>query len=160
MCAATPVMRTATAADASAIAGLLGAAFAEYRPFYTPQGFAATIPPRDVIASRIEEGPVWICLNPGVVATLGAVRKGTDLYLRSMAVHPRARRAHIGRLLLDAAEEFAREQQCRDLVLSTTPFLDRAIALYRRYGFERTSEPPHDLFGTPLFTMRKHLAVL
>ncbi|HEV8659305.1 MAG TPA: hypothetical protein VGS96_11840 [Thermoanaerobaculia bacterium] len=43
----------------------------------------------------------------------------------------------------------------RDLVLSTTPFLDRAIALYERCGFRRTDEPPHDRFGTPLFTMRK-----
>jgi ribosomal protein S18 acetylase RimI-like enzyme len=85
------------------------------------------------------------------------VRKGPDLYLRSMAVHPRVRRGHIGRRLLEIAEDFARQQGCSDLVLSTTPFLDRAIALYDRYGFRRTTEPPNDLLGTPLFTMRKRL---
>jgi hypothetical protein len=41
------------------------------------------------------------------------------------------------------------------LLLSTTPFLDRAIRLYEKFGFRRNGEPPHDLFGTPLITMDK-----
>lgn len=106
--------------------------------------------------SRI--APSLVCESPGVFGTLGALRSGDDLYLRSMAVHPRVRRGHIGRRLLEIAEEFAREEGCDGLVLSTTPLLDRAIALDQRYGFRRTAEPPHDLFGTPLFTMRKRVA--
>ena len=27
--------------------------------------------------------------------------------------------------------------------------------LYERFGFQRTSDEPHELFGTPLFTMEK-----
>jgi ribosomal protein S18 acetylase RimI-like enzyme len=41
------------------------------------------------------------------------------------------------------------------MLLSTAPFLDRAIRLYERFGFRRTNEGPHDLFGTPLFSMEK-----
>jgi GNAT superfamily N-acetyltransferase len=149
--------RRATPSDARAIAALLAASFAEYRPFYTPAGYAATTPPSEVIAERIDEGPVWVCDHFGLIGTLGSVRKGADLYLRGMAVHPLVRRGHIGRRLLEIAEEFARGERCEGLVLSTTPFLDRAIALYQRYGFVRTVDPPHDLFGTPLFTMRKRI---
>jgi hypothetical protein len=42
-------------------------------------------------------------------------------------------------------------------VLSTTPFLDAAIALYERCGFRRTAGGPLELAGTPLFTMEKRL---
>lgn len=42
-------------------------------------------------------------------------------------------------------------------VLSTTPFLARAIRLYEQSGFQPTTEGPSDLFGTPLFTMVKTL---
>jgi ribosomal protein S18 acetylase RimI-like enzyme len=104
------------------------------------------------------EGPVWIVIEENaIVGTLGAIAKGDDLYLRSMAVSPRARGRKIGWHLLETASLFAGD---RDLVLSTTPFLDRAIALYERWGFRHTDEPPHDLFGTPLFTMRKKCSVL
>jgi ribosomal protein S18 acetylase RimI-like enzyme len=43
----------------------------------------------------------------------------------------------------------------RRLFLSTTPFLDRAISLYERFGFQRNEEGLRELFGTPLFTMEK-----
>jgi hypothetical protein len=43
------------------------------------------------------------------------------------------------------------------LFLSTTPFLTHAIVLYEGLGFQRSNEGPHDLFGTPLFTMVKTL---
>jgi ribosomal protein S18 acetylase RimI-like enzyme len=72
-----------------------------------------------------------------------------------MAVSPRARGNRLGELLLEVVESFAAESNLSRLFLSTTPFLDRAIALYRNYGFERTEEGPHELFGTPLFTMEK-----
>jgi ribosomal protein S18 acetylase RimI-like enzyme len=74
-----------------------------------------------------------------------------------MAVLPRARGKKIGWSLLKAVEHFARRQNCRRMFLSTTPFLHRAIRLYERFGFRRGAEGPHELFGTPLFTMVKRL---
>ena len=76
-----------------------------------------------------------------------------------MAVLPTARGQRIGELLLVHVEQFAVSKGFRRLFLSTTPFLDRALRLYEKFGFRRTDEGPNDLFGTPLFTMEKAIAV-
>jgi hypothetical protein len=44
------------------------------------------------------------------------------------------------------------------MYLSATPFLLRAIQFYENFGFARSAEGPHDLFGTPLFTMVKNVS--
>src|SRR6476660_4479058 len=152
------VIRLAAPGDASSIASVLYEAFAEYEPLYTPEAFAATTPTSEQIEVRISEGPVWVAVQDGpVVGTVGATPKGNGLYVRGMAVLPTARGHRIGELLLVALETFASAQGYSRLFLSTTPFLDRAIRLYEAWGFRRDNEGPHDLFGTPLFTMTKDL---
>ncbi len=152
-------VRLAGPVDAPAIASLLSESFVEYTPRYTPDGYAATsITPAEV-ASRIKEGPVWIAVRDGtIVGTVSVVPKGESLYIRGMAVLPAARGQRIGELLLGHIEKFAAGGTFRRLLLSTTPFLDRAIRLYEHFGFQRTSEGATDLFGTPLFSMEKLLS--
>jgi GNAT superfamily N-acetyltransferase len=141
------------------IASVLNEAFAEYRSLYTDEGFAATTPNSDQIERRMLEGPVWIALRDDDAAgTVSVVLRGEELYIRGMAVLPSSRGLHLGELLLKHAEDFALGHNCKRLILSTTPFLLRAIRLYERAGFERTTDGPHDLFGTPLFTMVKNLS--
>jgi len=153
-----PRARLAARSDAPAIAAILRQAFAEYRPLYTPQAFAATTPTAAQIAARWDEGPVWVVAVAGQVAgTVAAVPIGSGLYVRSMAVLPEARGRGLGGLLLRQAEQHAVEQGLSRLLLSTTPFLHQAIRLYERYGFQRTELGPHDLHGTPLFTLEKTL---
>lgn len=149
-------IRVAQLTDAPAIASLLAAAFSEYLPLYTPEGYAATtIAPEDIVR-RLEEGPIWVSIKDGlIVGTVSVVLKGKSLYVRGMAVLPSARGQRIGSLLLTQVEKFAVSKGVQRLFLSTTPFLDRAIKLYEHFGFRRTSEGPHELFGTPLFTMEK-----
>jgi len=72
-----------------------------------------------------------------------------------MAVVPSARGQGIGKMLLAEVESFARAGGFKRMLLSTTPSLDDAIRLYQRFGFKRIDEGPHDLAGTPLFTMEK-----
>jgi GNAT superfamily N-acetyltransferase len=144
--------------DASVIASVLRGSFVEYESFYTPEAFAATISTPEQIRARIEEGPVWIALRDGVVVgTVSAVARGESLYIRGMAVDPRERGSGTGRALLDCAQKFAVRGGFKSLLLSTTPFLSHAIWLYEKYGFGRTGDGPHDLLGTPLFTMVKVL---
>jgi GNAT superfamily N-acetyltransferase len=134
-------------------------AFEGYRPLYTPEAFAATTPSADQIRQRWDEGPVWIALQDGhPVGTVAAAPRGAALYMRSMAVLPASRGSGCGGLLLAAVEAFAASHGHHRLVLSTTPFLHPAIRLYERAGFMRSGAAPHDLAGTPLFTMEKELA--
>ena len=148
----------AVSEDAASIASVLHEAFVEYESLYTREGFAATTPATAQVQDRIEEGPVWVVLdNDAVVGTVSVVPKGESLYVRGMAIVPAARGRRIGELLLRQVERFASERGFKRLSLSTTPFLDRAIQLYERHGFKRSSEGPHDLSGTPLFTMEKIL---
>jgi len=149
-------IRRAVETDALEIALLLHKAFVEYESLYTPGGFAATVLTPEQVVTRMREGPVWIVVHNGsVVATGAAVQKDAGLYIRGMAVAPEARGGRIGELLLHEVECFAKEARVQRLFLSTTPFLTRAIRLYEKWGFQRTTEGPHDLFGTPLFTMEK-----
>lgn len=151
-------VRTAAPEEAPAIAAVLAAAFAEYEPAYTPQAFSATTPTSEQILHRFHEGPVWVGLHEdSIVGTVAAAPRGERLYVRSMGVLPNMRGHRMGWLLLRYVESFASQHGYRSLFLSTTPFLDAAIALYERFGFTRTDEGPHDLFGTPLFTMVKEL---
>jgi N-acetylglutamate synthase-like GNAT family acetyltransferase len=149
-------IRLAHPQDAPAIAQVLYESFVEYEALYTPEGFAATAPNADLIKTRMHEGPVWIaCRDKRVLGTVAAVVKGNSLYMRGMAVLPSARGLRVAARLLKQVQQAARNQGCRRVFLSTTPFLSAAIQLYENYGFRRTDEPPHDIFGTPLFTMEK-----
>lgn len=149
-------IRLSESDDAPAIASLLAEAFVEYLPLYTPEGYAATAISIEEVVRRIEEGPVWVALNGELIlGTVSVVLKGESLYLRGMAVLPTARGQRIGKLLLAHVEMFAASKGVQRLFLSTTPFLNSAIRLYEHFGFHRTSEGPHELFGTPLFTMEK-----
>ncbi len=137
---------------------MLEAAFEEYRSLYTDQGFAATTQNTDQIQRRMLEGPIWIALRDDIaIGTVSVVLRGEELYVRGMAVLPSARGLHLGELLLKQVQDFALAHNCKRLILSTTPFLLRAIRLYERAGFRRTAEGPHDLFGTALFAMVKDL---
>ena len=101
---------------------------------------------------------MWVAVaDERVVGTVSVVAKSGSLYIRGMAVQPFARGQRIGELLLAEVEKFAELNCIVRLFLSTTPFLDRAIRLYERQGFQRTNQGPHDLYGTPLFTMERFL---
>ena len=142
--------------EAGHVAAVLRESFADYEALYTPRGFAATTPTIEQVLERFKEGPIWVAvLGSEIVGTVAAVLNADHLYVRGMAVLPVARGKRAGDLLLEETERFARLNNRSRLVLSTTPFLVRAIRLYQRHGFRRTGEGVQDLFGTPLFTMQK-----
>lgn len=150
------LLRRASADEAEAIASVLHQAFVEYESLYTPEGFAATTPTAEQIRQRWNEGPVWVAVRQGrVCGTVAAIPGGETLYIRSMAILPEARGQGIGRLLLHEVEDYAHEQGCPQLLLSTITFLTPALRLYEQYGFQRSDDGPPHWFGTPLITMVK-----
>jgi len=152
------LIRSAVMDEAAVIASLLYQAFVEFEPLYTSSAFAATTPTSDQIQKRWSEGPVWVMVEGSqLVGTVSVVPKAEGLYIRSMAVLPSHRGQGIGYTLLLAVEHLANTQGIRRMFLSTTPFLTGAIRLYEQFGFQQTNDAPHELFGTPLFTMVKPL---
>ena len=151
------VVRRADVRDVVAVSEVLVRAFNEYRAQYTPDGFAATTPDASIVFERLHEGPIWVAeIDGDLIGTAAAILQETgSLYVRGMAVVPEFTGRGAGAALLSAIEEFAAESRCQRLYLRTTPFLDRAISLYRSHGFRFIDDGPQDLFGTPLLTMEK-----
>jgi putative acetyltransferase len=151
-------IRAAKKEDAAQIALLLSESFAEYKPLYTDEGLSATTPTSEQVQRRLREGAAWVVSQGDqLIGTISTVAHGEALYIRGMAVLPAARGAGAGTLLLEQVERFARYHGFKRLFLSTTPFLSPAIRLYESFGYQRVEDGPHDLFGTPLFTMEKLL---
>lgn len=152
-------IRRAVPADAADIATVLRQSFLEFEALYTPKGFAATTPDQEQVGSRMEEGPAWIALcEDRTAGTASAVPKGEKgLYVRGVAVVPSMRGRGIAEALMNEVENFARQNGCARMFLTTTPFLTSAIRLYERFGFKRVPNGAADLFGTPLIKMQKTL---
>jgi ribosomal protein S18 acetylase RimI-like enzyme len=149
-------IRRARSEDAADVARVLYESFLEYKALYTREGFAATTPGAKQVLARMREGPVWIAVREiELLGTVAATVKKPSLYMRGMAVLPAARGLGLAARLLDQVEKWATAQKCTRVFLSTTPFLSAAIRLYESAGFRRTPEGPHNLYGTPLFTMEK-----
>lgn len=146
--------RRARIEDVPDVHRVLAAAFTPLRSQYTEASFRATVASEAALRARWQEGPTWLLDG---LATVGAVPRHDGVYLRSMAVAPDARGTGLGSALVRVVDAFAANEGAARVYLSTTPFLHAAIRLYERHGFRRTDAPPHDLHGTPLFTMEKRL---
>ena len=143
---------------ASLVTDILNAAFLEFKNQYTPSAFRATVIPASEVEERMEKGTVWLAyLQDKPVGTVSGKIKGKAFCIQGMGVVPDARGEDVGSELLLVIESFARKMDCAELRLCTTPYLKAAIRLYEKFGFKITNEPPFDLHGTPLFTMKKAL---
>ena len=152
-------IRKATVEDAFAIADILREAFAEFASDYTPEAFTVVTPPANEIAGRFDEGPIWVALKDDeIVGTVSAVPEPEWLYIRSMAVLPKAQGLGIGGGLLDAIEEYGIENGFDRLFLYTTHFSTDAIRLYEKLGFRRGPDTSsEEWYGTPGLSMDKRL---
>lgn len=149
-------IRKATPKDAETIADILYQAFISIRSLYTLEAFNATVIPASKVIERIKEGVVWLALYEGeAVGTVSTIEKKEGLYIRGMAVLPKARGLTIGWHLLENIEKEAAGKGYERLLLSTTPFLYSAIELYKNFGFTKGSK--EEFFGTDLFSWKKLL---
>jgi ribosomal protein S18 acetylase RimI-like enzyme len=81
-----------------------------------------------------------------------SVWTGTDdCWLEDLYVHENARRHGLGRALVEAAVERARERGCRRMELDVNEENTAAIAFYESLGFTTEPKPP----GRTLFVARR-----
>ncbi|HEX5387695.1 MAG TPA: GNAT family N-acetyltransferase [Gemmatimonadales bacterium] len=137
MIGAPPRIRPARAADADALARLLG-----------QLGYPAA---GTDVARRLERmmgsghATVLVAEQDGEVVGLATFhlmhvlnRARTVAWLTALVVDEAARGVGIGRALVDGVEAFAREAGCERLSVTTQEFRTEAHAFYARLGFEHT----------------------
>ena len=142
--------------DAGVVAGLI-AEFGEW--------WGSSPPPADEIASSVErimagdDGEFLLGAVEDEAAGVCQVRfrwsvwkSAEDCWLEDLYVRETARRSGLGRALVEAALERARERGCRRIELDVNEDNSAARALYEACGFHAEPKPPgRTLFiGRPL----------
>ncbi|NNC72190.1 MAG: GNAT family N-acetyltransferase [Sphingomonadaceae bacterium] len=97
-------------------------------------------------ATIIDKGGQILVAETGgrAMGCVALIKGGEGAYeLAKMAVDPDAQRRGIGRLLIEAAVAWVREQSATRLWLETNDILENALALYRKTGF-RDAEWDYD----------------
>src|ERR1700755_2615416 len=67
-------------------------------------------------------------------------KKGAKLYLGMLTVSPEIQARGIGKQLLQAATDFARQQHCTAIFMTVISVRDTLIAWYERHGYKKTGE--------------------
>ncbi len=107
-------------------------------------------------ASLQEPGAVMLTCkdeNNELVGCVYLQQQDTQLYLGMLTVSPEKQAQGIGKQLLFAAEEFARQVGCTSIVMTVIDKRHELIAWYQRHGYLPTGEkkpfPDDSKFGVP-----------
>jgi ribosomal protein S18 acetylase RimI-like enzyme len=154
----------ATLADAAALTDLINQA---YRGPATAQSWTTEAHLLD--GPRLSENHVRQMAMPSrdnraallkYVAGSGSIQgcvylelKEKHLYLSTLAVAPAAQGQRVGRQLLTAAEDYARQHGCTRIKISVLSARPELLAWYERHGYQRTGQsepfPATVEFGQP-----------
>jgi ribosomal protein S18 acetylase RimI-like enzyme len=150
----TALFRSATAADASSVTGLVAAAYGHYveRIGRLPGPMTADY------AQVIRSHHVTVAERHGDGAIVGViVLTVTDegFLIDNVAVHPTHRGIGLGRALLEFAEAEARRAGFDSIYLYTHEKMTENLALYSRIGYVEYDRRSQGAFS--LVYMRKHL---
>jgi GNAT superfamily N-acetyltransferase len=144
--------RSATAADASKVTGLVEAAYGHYveRIARLPG------PMTDDYAEVIRNRHVTVAERHGaIVGVIVLTVTDEGFLLDNVAVHPSHRRTGLGRALLEFAEAEARRAGFDSIYLYTHEQMTENLVLYSRIGYVESDRRSQGEFS--LVYMRKHL---
>ena len=139
-------LRRARVDEAQAIHAVIAAAFHGL----SGRGYSeAAILSAEAIGQRLLGGANVLVADAGgaVVGTVTGLVEHQTLRVCSLAVHPHWQGRGVGRRLMEALEDIARQSGCRKLWLQTGWAMAEAIALYRALGYEQEGYQAQQLCG-------------
>lgn len=144
-------IRRASDADTQAMAALARAAYAPY----VGRIGREPAPMTDDYATVIHDTEAWMAEQTGRLVGMLMLRAHDDyLLLENVAW---AQKLGIGKLLLDLADERARQAGLREVRLYTTLVMTQNLAYYPRHGYHETHRATQDgyqrVFTNPLVTV-------
>ena len=125
--------RQASAADLSAVRGVVAAAYGRYSD-------RLDRPPAPVLndyRAAAEAGQVWVAGAP-IVGVIVLMRDEDSMLVENVAVHPAAQGRGVGRLLMEFAERQAAALGLPRLTLYTNEVMVENLAIYARLGYRET----------------------
>lgn len=131
----SPDLRLARPEDQPAVEALVHAA---YSPYVLRNGLLPG-PMRDDYGALIGDGRVHVAERDGAILGLLVLLPQEDaLLLDNVAVDPALHGTGVGRVLLQFAEQAAREAGYRAIRLYTQEIMTENVALYARIGYRET----------------------
>lgn len=108
---------------------------------------------------RPEKDRLWLAeLDDEIVGSIAIAGHPDNLaQLRWFLIHPKVRRAGLGKKLLDGALSFCRERKYSKVFLVTTSDQQTAIHMYTQAGFRKVTENPVELWGKKMMDLRYEL---
>lgn len=152
-------VRTATADEARAVHEILLESFEPFKAQYTEEAYNITIMTPVHIKERIQDDVYDVLvayLSGRLVGTVTLQYRVDDVYVCSMGVRPAAQGKGVGKKLLEAIEERARQKGCKTISLECFEPLKRAISIYEKSRFQITGKKRR-YYGIETFEMVKEL---
>ncbi len=146
-------MRFATVSDASAIAGLVNAAFRPERFFID-----ADRTDSDKIAVLLQKGKFLLLFEGEMLAgCVYAELRGERGYFGLLAVDPKRQRTGLGGQLIAEAEDYCRTAGCRFMDLTFVNVREELPGYYRQLGYVENGTlpfPPEQATKIPVHLVR------
>jgi ribosomal protein S18 acetylase RimI-like enzyme len=104
---------------------------------------------------------IWVVEQGGEVQGCIAIVRTPEGYaqLRWFILTPETRGLGLGKRLMEEAMNFCRKAGYKRVILWTFSELETAIALYKKWGFKKTEEKPHHIWGRDLVEEKYELTL-
>jgi ribosomal protein S18 acetylase RimI-like enzyme len=93
--------------------------------------------------------------NDKIIGTVSLEKQGEKLYLGMLTVSPELQGGGVGKQLLKAAEDFAKEEKIPKIIMTVISVRAELIAWYERHGYVRTGEKKPFPMDDPNFGLPK-----
>ena len=138
--------------DIGYIVYLHGTLYAEEYDFDRTFDAYVAEPMAKFVLSQTERERLWIVEKDSrIVGSIAIVDANAgSAQLRWLILHPETRGLKIGTQLVQKAVDFSKKCGYDEIFLWTVNFLDAAVGLYKSFGFEKTEEKTHRIWGREL----------